>query len=130
MQILQTIWTALTTENEGLVNILNIPLSFIEAYISMVIFTTFFNIKSTIKTKLLYIFSFSILGYFIRILVPDPYGSFLNLIICPILIYYFFKTTILKAVVSEFIPTLIFVIVDSILLKFFHVCFNITLKRL
>jgi len=26
MQILQTIWTALTTENEGLVNILNIPL--------------------------------------------------------------------------------------------------------
>ncbi len=126
MQILQTIWTALTTENEGLVNILNIPLSFIEAYISMVIFTTFFNIKSTIKTKLLYIFSFSILGYFIRILVPDPYGSFLNLIICPILIYYFFKTTILKAVVSEFIPTLIFVIVDSILLKFFHVCFNIT----
>lgn len=41
MQILQTIWTALTTENEGLVNILNIPLSFIEAYISMVIFTTF-----------------------------------------------------------------------------------------
>ena len=67
MQILQTIWTALTTENEGLVNILNIPLSFIEAYISMVIFTTFFNIKSTIKTKLLYIFSFSILGYFFSI---------------------------------------------------------------
>ena len=61
MQILQTIWTALTTENEGLVNITGIPFCFIEAYLLLLLFTTLFNIKSSNKNKIIFICSFSII---------------------------------------------------------------------
>lgn len=51
MEILQTIWTALTTPNEGLINIISIPLAFLDIYIGMLLFTTLLNIKSTRKQK-------------------------------------------------------------------------------
>ena len=75
MQILQNVWTALTTENEGLVSILTIPLSFIEAYI----FILLFKIVSTNKQKILYITIFSIIGCIIRSCLPDPYSNYLNI---------------------------------------------------
>lgn len=60
MQILQTIWTSLTTENDGFITLISIPLIFIEVYIFMLIFTTIFRINTTKKKKLLYVLSFSI----------------------------------------------------------------------
>jgi len=41
METLQTIWTALTTENEVLTSLLVTPLTFIEAYILMLLFILF-----------------------------------------------------------------------------------------
>lgn len=107
MQILQNVWTALTTENEGLVTLINIPLSFIEAYISMLIFTYFLNINSSNKNKILYVFSLSLFANITRFCIPEPYGTFINLILCPILIIIIFKTTILKAIFAEIFPTFI-----------------------
>ena len=52
MEIFQTIWTALTTENELLTNIIAIPITYIENLISMLLFTTLLNIKATKKNKL------------------------------------------------------------------------------
>ena len=60
MEILQTIWTALTTPNEGLINIISIPLAFLDIYIGMLLFTTLLNIKSTRKQKIIYICTFYI----------------------------------------------------------------------
>jgi hypothetical protein len=53
METLQTIWTSITTENPTLITILSIPLTFLEIYISMLLFTTLLNITSTKKQKLL-----------------------------------------------------------------------------
>ena len=75
MQILQNVWTALTTENEGLVALINIPLSFIEAYLSLLIFTSFFNITTTAKKISIYILVFPILGCISRVIIPEPYGG-------------------------------------------------------
>lgn len=126
MQILQTIWTALTTENEGLVNILNIPLSFIEAYVSMLIFTTIFEINENNSSKLLYVLSFSLLGCFARFIIPDPYGVYLNLILCPILIMLIFKLSLLKSLVCEFLPIIVESIFSFIILKIIVILFNIS----
>ena len=54
MEILQAIWTALTTENQNLIKIIAIPFSVIEAIITMLLFTTILNISSTKKQKLFY----------------------------------------------------------------------------
>ena len=44
MEILQTIWTALTTENQNLIKAISIPLGILEAIITMLLFTTILNI--------------------------------------------------------------------------------------
>ena len=55
MNILQTIWSALTTPNETLTQILTIPLAFIDAYVGMLFFTTILNINVSIKRKIVYL---------------------------------------------------------------------------
>ena len=53
MEILQTIWTALTSENEKLTLIVCSPLTFIEVYLSTLIFTKLLNIEASNKKRLL-----------------------------------------------------------------------------
>ena len=52
MEIFQTIWTALTTENELLTKFIVIPITFIENMVSMLLFTTLLNIRSDKNNKL------------------------------------------------------------------------------
>ena len=117
MEILQTIWTALTTENQNLINILTIPFSIIEAFVTCLLFTTILKIKHTNKQLVLYSISFSVIGTLTSLFVPSPYYTFINLIAYPILVYVIFKTNILKAILAEIIPYIIFVVLSSILLN-------------
>jgi len=132
MQILQNVWTALTTENEVIINFISLPFGIIEAYLSALIFTTFLDISSSCKSKLLYSFSLSLIAMIVRNFIPEPYGTIINLIVCPILIIFIFKTTLLKAVSAEIIPTFISGIIDLILSKIFsyflHMICNIALN--
>ena len=117
MEILQTIWTALTTENQNLTLFFCTLLTFLEIYISTILFTFLLSIKATKKEKLIYMFSFSGIAIISMIAIPAPYNTFINLIACPILVYFIFKTNILKAIFAEIVPYIIFVILGSILLN-------------
>ena len=44
MELLQTIWNALTNENEVLMNIVSVPMTFIEISLTFLLFTTVLNI--------------------------------------------------------------------------------------
>ena len=110
MEILQTIWTALTTENQNLINILTIPFSIIEAFVTCLLFTTILKIKHTNKQLVLYSISFSVIGTLTSLFVPSPYYTFINLIAYPILVYVIFKNNILKALLAELILYIIFVV--------------------
>jgi len=79
MNIFQTIWTALTTENAALTSWVIIPLYFIEAFVSMKLFTIILNIDSTKKRKILYILSVGLLGIIIKIFFSTPYNTYLIL---------------------------------------------------
>lgn len=117
MEILKTIWTALTTENQNLTLFFYTLLTFLEVYISTILFTSLLSIKATKKEKLIYMFSFSGIAIISMIAIPAPYNTFINLIACPILVYFIFKTNILKAIFAEIVPYIIFVILGSILLN-------------
>lgn len=126
MQILQNVWTALTTENELVLGIISIPFAFLEATLIMLLFLEFFNISSCKKSKILFIFSFSILGCVSKNLIPEPYGTFLNLILLPFIIAFLFKIHFIKAIFCEIIPILLVSIIDSLLVRFFYAFFNIS----
>ena len=125
MEILQTIWIALTTENEFIKKIIDIPLIFIEMAVSMLLFTTILNIEATKKQKILYVISLSIIGLITVWLIPLPYNTFINLIACPILVYFIFKTSILNSILSEIIPYIASVILILFLPNVYSIIFNI-----
>ena len=125
MEIFQTIWTALTTENKIMLNIIIIPLSFLEATVSTLLFSTILNIKSSKKCKLIYILTFSCISLLSAYIIPTPYNTYFNLIICPILVLFIFKTNILKAILSEVIPYVFFILIGSLLISIYMKILNV-----
>ena len=119
MEILQTMWNALTTENEMLTLIICSPLTIIEILISTLIFTKILKIKSSKSQILTYVLSFSLIAWITIFFVPAPFNTFINLIACPILVYFIFKTNILKAILAEVIPYIFFFIFSSLLVMLF-----------
>lgn len=126
MEVIQNAWAALTTENQSLLGIISIPFCFIEAYVIMLLFSTFFNIKSDNKSKLLYVISLSISACLSRFFIPDPYGTYFNMILCISLIMLIFKVNLLKALISEFLPMIIESVISFILMKLIISIFSIS----
>lgn len=125
MEIFQTIWTALTTPNRWLTNIIITPLTFLEATVSMLLFTTVLNLSATKKRKLFFVV-LSLWSIILNIILPKQIASIINMILLPIFIYFVFHTTVLKAILSEVIPTICIVLVESLISKFFFVIFNMS----
>ncbi len=126
MEILQTIWNALTTENVNLIKFINIPLVFIEMYVSMLLFTTILNISVNKKQKILYVLTLSIIGLITVWTIPTPFNTFINIIACPILVYFILKTSLLKSIISQFVPYIVFVPIGNVILKALLLLFNIS----
>ncbi len=112
MEIIQNIWMALTTENANLTQIIVSPLAIIEITITNLLFTRILNIQASKQQNLVYIFIFSVVSILSNLFVPVPFNTFLNVIICPILVMVIFKVHILKAVLAQFIPFLFFILVS------------------
>lgn len=121
MEILQTIWSALTTENVMLTKIITIPLAIVEVVITTLLFTTILNIESTKKKKILYILIFSFIAIISMLFVPTPYNTFVNVLTCPLLVYFIFKANIVKSILAEVIPYVIFVLLGSIVLNLYTI---------
>lgn len=127
MEILQTIWNALTTENAGLIKIINIPLAFIEAYVTTLLFTTILNIEHTKKQKYTFILSFSIIAIISMLFIPTPFNTIINIISFPILTIFIFKIGILKSIIAEIIPYVVSFLLTYPLLSIYTSLFNITI---
>ena len=119
MNIFQTIWTALTTENTVLTNLVIIPLYFIEAYVSMKLFSVVLNINSTKKQKQIYILVVGCIGVLIKLIFATPYSTYLNVISIILSIVFILKVNFFKAILALFIPFLTTAIVESIVAKLY-----------
>lgn len=124
--IFNAVWTALTTTNEELINVLFLPLYFLESTIMMYLFTTFLQIKTNKKQKTVYIFLLSLSAFFINFIIPSPYKAILNMLILPTLVYLIFRTTVLKSILAEIIPMIIGSILETIMLKIYLLIFGVS----
>ena len=127
MEIFQKIWTALTTPNEILTNLLSIPLAFLDAYVCMLLFTTILNIPSTHKQRLIYVLAFGVFTNLINLTISNSFAVLLlSVIIWPVLVFYIFKISILKSILSEIIPYILSLCLELFITKLFYVAFKIT----
>ena len=129
MEIFKTIWTALTTENELLSMLLLIPDTFIEILVNMLLFTTLLNIHAEKKVKIKYVLTYSTIISISNVFIPNPYKSYVNLILVFIFIHYFFKLNILKTILATIIPAFITVLCESIIIKIFMDYFNFNMEH-
>ena len=125
MEIFQTIWTALTTPNETLLGILSIPLYFVDALVNMLLFTTILNIKTTKKSKIIYVIIWGIVGYLIRNFIPDPYGALINIPAIVVLIRFILKTSWLKSFLAEFLSIGISSVLELFVFKLYLSAFHV-----
>lgn len=125
MQLFQTIWTAMTTQNETGISILYCFLSFIEATVNLLLFTTILNINSPRKSKIIYVICISLVAIISRTLIPDPYGTFINMIAIIFIIKFILKTSWLKALLSEFVMIALSSILELFMFKFYQTVLNI-----
>lgn len=125
MEIFQTLWMALTTPNEGLINILSIPLTILEIATSMLLFLTLLNITCSRKQQCTYLLLMSAFSILSNIPILYDISKFINAIIWPILVIVIFRTSILKGILSEVIPLIIIAIFEPIYIKILTIAFNI-----
>lgn len=130
MEILQTIWTALTTSNEELIQIISIPLTFLEFYLYMLLFTTILNVPKTKKQSIIYLLSISIISILLNNFILKIYSGFLLLVIHPLLLITIFKVNILKAIIAEIFPQLICVVGEILITKIYESLFHIDVLTL
>ncbi len=126
MNLLQTIWSVLTTPNMQMANYIAAPLIFVEAYVTMLLFTSVFNIETTRKTRLIYVFVFSLCGLVNRFIVPTPYSTILNMLIMPITIFLILKTSISKSIIVAITQFLIVALLETLVVKCYSMLFNIS----
>jgi len=129
MEIFETIWTALTTENEILLYFISIPFTFLEVTINMLLFTLILNIKSTKKHILKYIIIVSTISIILGILFTNPYKSIMSLFLLLICIHLFFKTNIIKTVLATITPILLSVLSESIIIKLSFTLFDFNITK-
>lgn len=123
MEIFQTIWTALTTPNLTLTNLIGIPSIIIETTIFMLFINLVLNIQGTKKQRLLYISIVSFLGFLSRFIIPTPYGTYVNIISVILSTILIFKINILKAFIGLLLPFLLTAITESITAKIYSFIF-------
>lgn len=126
MDILQTIWSALTTPNEFLFKVIAIPLVFLDAYIGMLFFTTILNIDVSKKRKIIYVLVYGIIGNILTFAVPTNYKFFINLIIWPFLIYFILKPGLIKTLLAVVTTLIASSILESVFINAFLILFNLT----
>lgn len=125
IKILQTIWIAITTQNEKLTTLIGIPSIFLEAFVSMLLFTALLNIDSNKKQKTLYVFIVSICSILTRLFIPNPFNVLINLVVMFLSIKFIFKTTILRSISCLIIPFSIEILLESIFSKIYFSFLNI-----
>lgn len=130
MEIFNTIWTAISTPNEGLVNILVIPMGFIENFLTMLLFLSIFNIQSTTKQKIFYVIITSITSLLNIYIIPNPINILFNYLMLIIISHYIFKISLLKSTAAIIISAIIYTLTGILVVNPYLTLLQISSEQL
>lgn len=117
MELLNNIWNAISTPNQGLINIIMVFASTIETILSLFLFTTLLNIPSTRTQKIIYISLSTIIGIIAMNFIPSPFNTLINIAFGFFLIYFLFKQNILKTFIAVLSPIITFGLIGTLILN-------------
>ena len=130
MQFVNNVWSALTSENVVLSDLLVIPLFPIENFVLMSLFLSLLNIKSTMKQKTVYIICLTIINFANTHLIPSPFNIIVNYICMLLFIKFIFKLRWFKSIIALTISTFIFALLNTLVQSPYLTICNIDLDKL
>lgn len=114
IEFFNTIWVALNSPNEFIINIILIFSSFIESTLIILFFQATLKNDLTKKELSIFIILFSLLTLLCSKIIPNPYYLFLNYFVFIILTKSLFKISFLKALSGLIFSTALFTLVGLI----------------
>ena len=126
MEILNNIWSILTTESEQITTIIVLPFYFLETYLSLYLFTCILNIKLSKKKIIFYIFTVSIISIINNLFVGEPFNIIINYLVMFVLLFFVYKINFINAILAIVIPFAISGVVNTLVLTPFLNIFQIT----
>ena len=129
MELLNNLWSVLTTPNEKLVTILISPFTFIENFLIMTLFLTILNIKASRQQKLIYMIIIPITSIITMNFIPDPFNIFLNYFVMITVSYLVFRMNLLKSILAIVTSIVVFALVGTLTLNPYLTILNITYEQ-
>lgn len=130
MEIFQTIWTALTTENEVLLSYITIPFTYIEITFTLLLSMTLLNLKIDKKRILLFIFTVPTISNIANMLSSDTLKVIVSLISTPLFAVFILRIGFFKGLLIEFLPIFIILISQTIWSTCSNILFGITANEI
>lgn len=126
MEIFQTIWTALITENEALISIIAIPFGYLELFLSILLANSLLNLNINRKNILLYVLIIPTISVFAGLYISPTAKVIINLISTPLYAKFILKIGFFKGILIELLSIIIMLIAETIWFNFIHILFGIT----
>lgn len=108
LQLLNNLWNLLCSENVFLVNILVLPLYPVESILLMSLFLVILNINATLKQKIAFVVSNTIISIISAVVLTSPFNVLFNYTCMFLLIKFIFKLSLLKSFLSLLISIFTF----------------------
>ncbi len=116
MEILNSIWTAISTPNEGLISTLSIPLLFlVEMPLSLELFISILNIKPSKKQRICYIILASTSSLLTSNFLVAPFNIIVNYLLYFIITYLVLKLNFIKTCIAITIPAMSFALIGNLI---------------
>lgn len=126
MEFLNNLWIAISTPNEGLINVILFFGGFVENFLLMNVLLSILNISATKSQKITYVTLTSLFSSFSRYFIPNPYNIFFNYFILFISTKYFFGLSTFKSIIGTISFYIIFGLIGTLILNPFLQILNIT----
>ena len=115
MEVLNNIWTAISTPNEGLLNIFLIFAGILENYLTLFLFISLLNISANRKNKIIYVSIMTTVSIINLYFIPNPFNVFVNYIVMFFTLKLIFRTNYLKILLGIVLSGLIFALIGILL---------------
>ena len=131
MDILNSIWSVISTPNEELIKLFSIPLlMFIEAPLTFSLISNVFNIKFSKNQRNIYILLTGIIAVLVTYFIGWPFNIILNYASAFILLFFVIKVNFIKSLIATVFPSIIFNLVSSfMILNPYLTLLNITYEQ-
>ena len=130
MEIFNSIWTALSTPNEGLISILAIPATLIENFLTLTLFISLLNITINKTQKLIYVLSTSCISILNMFFISNPFNVIFNYFLAIIISCIILKLSFFKSIIAIISSGLIFNLVGALILNPYLTIFKISSTQL